>query len=188
MMTEENIYYYLAELEDNLAQEVIYDWIKDKGNDDKLQSWRVIPSHLLIAEYQYSLKHGFNRDKFIDKFQEIITENILKLQINTVLFGHTELNPFYVYEHLLDENMTEESFDELLDDFEWYACDEKGNWRISDYALKPLYSLLVELYQCKTSEQKFYIIDKILNVVHQRSDLTKWFVEDGIVLDMIATN
>jgi len=36
-----------------------------------------------------------------------------------------------------------------------------------------------ELTQTTEAEQKIPIIDKMLNVVHQRSDIAAWFVEGG---------
>ena len=36
-----------------------------------------------------------------------------------------------------------------------------------------------QLRKAKTPEEKIVIIDQILNVAHQRSDLASWFIEGG---------
>jgi len=75
---------------------------------------------------------------------------------------------------MLYEEMTDKFFD-------YYVNDPEGKMGgfISDYGLKPLETLLGQLYNAKDAEQKLVIIDKMLNVVHQRSDIASWFVEGG---------
>lgn len=54
-----------------------------------------------------------------------------------------------------------------------------GQWRISDYALDKLYSLANDLLKTSSSDEKLVIIDTILSVTHQRSDLAALFIEGG---------
>jgi len=65
--------------------------------------------------------------------------------------------------------------------YDYYQNDPEGKMGgfISDYGLKPLEDLLVELLRASTPEEKLLIIDRMLNVVHQRSDIADWFVEGG---------
>ena len=65
--------------------------------------------------------------------------------------------------------------------FDYYMNDPEGKMGgfISDYGLKPLETLLSQLLRANEAEQKLVIIDKMLNVVHQRSDIASWFVEGG---------
>ena len=60
---------------------------------------------------------------------------------------------------------------------DWILHD--GQWRLSDYGLKPLHKLLAQLRKEFNPSKKLPILDKILNVVHQRSDIASWFVEGG---------
>ena len=60
---------------------------------------------------------------------------------------------------------------------DWIEAD--GQWRLSDYGLKPLHKLLVQLRKEFDPSKKLPILDKMLNVVHQRSDIASWFVEGG---------
>ena len=50
---------------------------------------------------------------------------------------------------------------------------------ISDYGLNPLLTLLGKLLRSEVAEESLVIIDKMLNVVHMRSDIASWFVEGG---------
>jgi hypothetical protein len=65
--------------------------------------------------------------------------------------------------------------------FDYYMNDEEGEKGgfISDYGLEPLMTLLSQLRKETRPEDKLVTIDKMLNVVHQRSDIAKWFVEGG---------
>ncbi len=76
-------------------------------------------------------------------------------------------------DELEEYNLTEENIN--YD----YFDDENGMARISDYGLEPLFKLLCKLVEDKTSESKLVTIDRILNVVHQRSDIAGWFIEGG---------
>jgi hypothetical protein len=87
---------------------------------------------------------------------------------------HTESDPKYWFEQ------EEEHWDDNLNQkFIEHVEDENGAWRISDYALKPLIELSIKLYSENNDEQKLQIIDRMLNVIHARSDCAAFFVEGG---------
>jgi hypothetical protein len=178
-MDRESAIYYLAELEDDLLQEILHEWRINKGKKNVTQSWSLIPSKMLIKEWDYNSKTGLTHDKIIEKIQDICIKNYVKIYINTVLFGHTSISPFGYAECWLDEEETEESFEEWLEDFEWFACDKWGDWRISDYGLDKIGSFVISLLEEEDSNKKLFWIDQILSVAHQRSDLSSWFVEEG---------
>jgi len=85
----------------------------------------------------------------------------------------------------LEEYSTEQAKAELLDVLleKWYwkyAVDPKtGHNYVSDYGLEPLEKLLVKLGDEEDVNKKIPIIDQILNVAHQRSDLAGWLVQGG---------
>jgi len=85
----------------------------------------------------------------------------------------------------LEDRSTEEAkkelLDELLEKWYWnYAVDPKtGHNYVSDYGLEPLEKLLVKLGDEDDVNRKIPIIDQILNVAHQRSDLAGWLVQGG---------
>jgi hypothetical protein len=101
----------------------------------------------------------------------------------------TEIHPFaqrVINEKFNPDNMDREDARGMLMDamqnqfFEYYLTDPKsGHLYISDYGLPAIEQLSAQLYGENKPEMKVQIIDKILNVVHQRSDLASWFVQGG---------
>lgn len=77
------------------------------------------------------------------------------------------------------EQEEKERMDKYMDDHfgDWIL--DGHQWRISDYGLKPLHKFLVQLRKEFDPSKKLPILDKMLNVVHQRSDIAAWFVEGG---------
>ena len=101
---------------------------------------------------------------------------------------NVQIHPFT--QEIFDEDFNPESmnkadfrgmlYDKMKDKFFDYVEDPKtGHLYISDYGLKPLVSLSYELSRTTEPEQKVGIIDKMLNVAHQRSDMAAWFVQGG---------
>ena len=62
--------------------------------------------------------------------------------------------------------------------FDWCTLpDNSDAW--SDFGLDPLLELLPELEEAETAETKIVVINKILDVNHQRGDLCSGFIEGG---------
>jgi hypothetical protein len=160
---------------DQSMMEQISDFNNSKPGER--QPWKLIPLARLKKIWADYMRMGFVRDvRGIELIGDIIIENVRKIQSNTILMGHSTQN----VEHLLEENeMTMNETDEH--NYGDWATDDKGSWRISDYALNNLVNGTLELMHAKTSEEKLQKIDFILNVVHQRSDIASWFVEGGSV-------
>lgn len=106
---------------------------------------------------------------------QTVLDNIHKININNILTGHSEMNPESFTEDITGEKPVKGHFEKNENFFD----DENGGWRISDYGADKLTEAAHDLYQAKTPEEKLQIIDRILNVVHARSDLSSWFVEGG---------
>jgi hypothetical protein len=113
--------------------------------------------------------------------------NVKKEPINTKPCN-TQIHPFVqkFYDEKFDEEMDRNEFRTILYSkimdkfFDHYMEDPKiGQAYISDYGLKPLVTLSYELSRTTESKEKITIIDKMLNVVHQRSDMAGWFVQGG---------
>jgi hypothetical protein len=102
---------------------------------------------------------------------------------------NTEIHPFaqrVIDEKFNPDNMGREDARGFLMDamnerlFDYYLVDPKsGHIYLSDYGLPAIMQLTGQLYGEQSPEIKVQIIDKILNVVHQRSDLASWFVQGG---------
>jgi hypothetical protein len=84
-----------------------------------------------------------------------------------------------------DENEpTEEEKNQFLDTLE----DENGSYLLSDSAFRWLKPLYQEIFRASTPEEQLYAVDKVLNIVHRRSDLAGIFVEGGqTTLNQIAS-
>ena len=158
---------------DTTVMEQISDFNNSVSGDR--QPWRLIPLARLKKIWADYTRMGFVRDaKGIQLIEDIIVENVKKIQANTILMGHSTTNVEYL---LQDYEMTVNETDEH--DYGDWAMDDKGAWRISDYALSNLVNGTLELIHAKTPEEKMQKIDFILNVVHQRSDIASWFIEGG---------
>jgi hypothetical protein len=103
---------------------------------------------------------------------------------------NTQVHPFvqnYVDENYNGDSVNREDIRNMLYDemksrfFDYYMDDpeHKMGGFISDYGLKPLETLLGQLIRSNKAETDIPIIDKMLNVIHQRSDIANWFVEGG---------
>lgn len=101
----------------------------------------------------------------------------------------TQIDPFA--QQVINENFKSDNIDreearkklrEVMEErfFDYYLTDPKtGHLYITDYGLNALMTLGSELYKEDVPENKVVLIDKILNVVHQRSDMASWFVQGG---------
>lgn len=112
---------------------------------------------------QYSKKNSRDLDT---------VENINNPFLDTMMVQVDEVGPNGMYDKIMEE---------LQGRFIWYYIEDPkiGQARISDYGLKPLIDLTSQLRSAYDSSSKVVIIDKMLNVVHQRSDMASWFVEGG---------
>lgn len=99
----------------------------------------------------------------------------------------TQIHPYIqsLYDEKYEDDMTREQvyeflYEEIKEKFFDYGEDTKiGQAYISDYGLRPLEEYLSQLHKTTKAEDKVVIIDKMLNVVHMRSDMASWFVEGG---------
>lgn len=140
------------------------------------QSWSVVPANRLIKIWNDYSKTGIIRDeRGMDEIVDRMVRNVVRLGINTALLGHTQLNPSELFAEYSDEDLTEEE-NEALGDF---IVDENGSWRLSDYGLPKLEELVFTLLGAGTYPEKLLIVDQMLNITHQRSDLAGMFVEGG---------
>lgn len=167
-------------------EEAVYDVIvefKNRKPNQKYQPWRVVNFNRLYKIWNDFVKTGVVRDeRGMDEIEAIILTNILKLNANTILMNHTQVKPDEYWEQAWPgwENMSEEEKEQIMDQFIEYVVDPvSGQWRISDYAMERLFQLASKLLRQNDYDQKLYLIDRILNITHQRSQLASWFVEGG---------
>ena len=95
-----------------------------------------------------------------------------------------QLNPYvknFIEENYNPDNMDVEDIEGMVYDAvtERFMWDYLAEGYITDYGLKPLRTLAIQLYGEQDPKEKLVTIDKILNVVHQTSDLAAWFIQGG---------
>jgi len=144
---------------DELVQDNIGPWV-----DEQLRCYFKKPEHPTQTQLDFSIEH----------------------QPNNTPCG--ELSPFVT--QFIEENydpnnpnvndIREKLFDTMLEKLFDYLTDPKsGQLYISDFGLRAIIQLTTQLYGEENPAIKVQTIDKILNVVHQRSDLASWFIQGG---------
>lgn len=64
-----------------------------------------------------------------------------------------------------------------------------GQWVLSDFGLQPLFKIGGEMTENSNANELIVLINKALDVTHQRSDLAELFIEGGsATLDQISNN
>ena len=164
----------------------------DKKQKAPVQKFDLAPIGRINKIWSDYSKTGTVRDeKGIDMIGEIFVQNIAMLAINTELAGHTSSDPVYLVQEY-NETFSRKKIEKILqsDRFYDYITEYNGQLRISDYGLEPLEKLAFKfLATDKTYEDKLLTLDRMLNVMHMRSDLSKLFVQGGSAsLDQLFTN
>jgi GNAT superfamily N-acetyltransferase/RNA:NAD 2'-phosphotransferase (TPT1/KptA family) len=158
------------------ARDLLEEYKEHFGDWSYRQRWEVVPAARLKRIWNDYVKYGFVRDeKGLDEIAHIFVTNVHRLEVNTILCGHSSTDPIGFAEDVLGVDLPEDYFDHDDSFFE----DDNGSWLISDYAVKPLNTDALKLRSAHKAEEKLQIIDHMLNIVHCRSDLAGWFVEGG---------
>jgi hypothetical protein len=170
------IYDYHDKLEEH-----IYEILNDFLNGVPKIKWNRVKAPRLIKIWKDFGEKGILRDeKGIYQIKNSILNNIIRLDATTALQGHTEQSPTDLieragFEEYVDLDEDEEQSEKFY--YDYMSGDDSGY--VSDYGLPKLQKLYPELYNEQDPEKLLYIIDKVLNVVHQRSDLATIFIEGG---------
>jgi hypothetical protein len=119
----------------------------------------------------------------LDKIAESLLSGIASLEVANQLQGHHENGMGY---HELFEEVkgwTEEETDENIDEqdlYEWLTVIDEGDGAfMSDYGLDKLLRLVSRISNEEDPRDRLMAIDQALNVIHQRSDLAKFFISGG---------
>lgn len=159
---------------DQVKTNILTGFLEDKRKGIKEQPWSVVPFYRLKKIWEDYMQTGIVRDvKGVEMIENIITENILKLYVNTELSGHSPYNPEEDFQEYGYSEQDVEDFYDYIKEISDYAFSDFGGQRLG------LTTLLGHLRKARTPEEKIPIMDQILNVVHQRSDLAALFVEGG---------
>lgn len=193
-LNEEKEYYDFWDEQVGSIGKTIQEFLSDKKNGVTKKRWRVIP----VTQYKRALTEFVRYGKFmrfptrnIEKWEWLIIENVLSIYAITELAGHSPSFPIdefcdafgYDYKEYVDDDdlggYTKASGElEGLGFYDWAILPD-GSDAWSDYGLGPLMELLKELEEVDTPEEKIVVINKIMNVVHQRGDLASAFIQGG---------
>lgn len=142
-----------------------------------------------LEEYmQYGKFVRFPEDKIFD-WKELVLTNIVLLFCLTDIHGHGNF-PFHEFHYVFEDedisNVDQYNFSHIYDIlYEKYNIDDytpqfsNGQPVLSDFGLQPLGNLAVQLIPQTKPEDIIITINKIMNVAHQRSDLSELFIEGG---------
>jgi len=182
---KEEIFNYLREIDDDIDWDLyeifdetkfntLYGFLEDKKRGIKRQPWKVIPFNRLKKIWEDYMRTGVVRDtRGLEMIEDIVQDNIIKLYVNSELVGHTSHNPDEDFEEAGFSEEDKNDFYDYVDKFSDYAFHDFDGKRLG------LTTLLGHLRKARTPEEKVVIIDQILNVAHQTSDLAAWFIEGG---------
>ena len=178
--TEENRYYRAQEeyldIEDTEKSNILREFNEARKNrkaKPNSQPWSTIPAARLIKIWKDYAQYGVVRDeRGMDEIVNRIIKNIARLAINTEIVGHSAIDPEQDYEEDLKYyNIKKKDMERLR----YFIQNDK----FSDYALAPLQKIAFDLLKARTYEEKLLLVDKALNIVHQRGDIAAVFVEGG---------
>ena len=161
-------------------------------NRNGKQNWGVLINPNM---YQKALndftKHGKLTTfptKYIYQWIGIILKNTIILDSNTALAGHKTYFPMddfisFVERHFPEkaeeiDNIDEYDFLDELGLYDWMKMPD-GSDAWSDYGLEPIFNLLSKYNDGSTPEETLVLINKILDVYHQRGDLSSIFIQGG---------
>jgi hypothetical protein len=172
---EEDIDWDLQEMFDDIKRDTLTGFLNDKKHGIKQQPWELVPFARLKKIWEDYMRTGVVRDtRGLEMIEDIIQRNIIKLYVNTQLVGHADFyQPEYDFEEYNFSKKDIENFYNYISRFSDYAFSDFGGRRLG------LTTLLTHLRKATTPEEKVVIIDQILNVIHQTSDLAADFVEGG---------
>ena len=172
----EDTMYDIFEMRDEIMRDTLYEFMEKPIGTR--QPWKLVPFGRLKKIWEDAYKTGVVRDeKGLDMIQARMIRNLLKLDVNTEIMGHTQ---YYPREEIENLGYSMEQFEEKLEDVnDVYFNDDGGQFRISDYGLKPLWKIAQKLVGEEDDARRIMYIDQMLNVIHMRSDMAANFVEGG---------
>ena len=175
---DDDIMYDLFEKRDEIMRDTINGFMNSKKGDR--QFWQLISFPRLKKIWEDAAKMNFVRDeKGLEMIKKQIITNLIKLDVNTEIMGHTQALPT---DEIEDSGYSMEEFDNKMNDDDFsvdYFNDGSGQYRLSDYGLKPLWEIAQKLVRETNDIKKIMYIDQMLNVVHMRSDMANNFVQGG---------
>jgi hypothetical protein len=154
-------------------------WSEFDAGKSTSASWPKMPAALTRKVWLDFGRLSFvKNEKALDKLSDLCLDCIAMLKVSTELAGHECYCGRQAFRELeLGDYLSERGWERFVD----FVVDEPGscNWRISDYGLPQVEKIYSEIFRADSPESRLVAIDKVLNVIHQRSDLSALFIEGG---------
>lgn len=167
--------------------EFLQDFLDDKRNGITRRHWNLIPAqqyHNLLKRYMESPQMARIPGNVVNSwFKNIIIPNAVAIEYITDFAGHSRYFPSDDFECAFGEDVKSDYHDAsiYLDEigfYEWCKLpDGSDGW--SDYGLGPLFNLIKQYDENADPGDILILINRCLDVVHQRGDLSSAFIEGG---------
>lgn len=120
----------------------------------------------------------------LDRIAENILDGIASLEVANQLQGHHDngMGYYELFEEVMgwDKEETDQNVNEE-DLYEWLTVIDEGDGAfLSDYGPKKLLKLVPRISNEEDPKDRLMAIDQALNVIHQRGDLSKFFISGGM--------
>ena len=162
---------------------------KEKGITKK--KWNLIPAqqyHTLLKRYMYSPEMAKIPYNVVNNwFMNIIVPNALDISYITELAGHSRYFPeedveefFERYYEPIDISGFHDWSEKLeeLGFYDWCVFPD-GSDAWSDYGIEPLFNIINEYSPNSSAEDILILINRCLDVAHQRGDMSSGFIQGG---------
>lgn len=185
-----------------LLNDLTYDIFSNIQNKEKIIIYKINPVQYKTALSEF-VKYGeFFRfpGQIIYKWKNICLRNTLILKIMNDIWGHS-IAASFPFEEFYDvfeipEDDRDYNWDNAMNilytqfNIEEYTPKfSNGHELISDYGMEPLLKLALVLVKQDNPNEIIVTINKMLDISHQRSDLSELFIEGGGgALEMITNN
>lgn len=183
---------YVEEAFEEYRQEdLLTEFLSDKENGVKEKKWSVIPKeqyHNILKRYMELGEMAKIPDSIINGWiEDIIIPNALSILYITEFAGHSEYVPIEAVEDVFGSKFYDNyssdydgmsDFLEEIGFYDWCTLPDGSNaW--SDFGINPIFQLINSYEGCESVEEKLILINRVLDIAHQRGDLASAFIEGG---------
>ena len=173
--------------EDHGCYDLLSEFDYDIKHNIKQKKWNLIPAqqyHTLLQRFMenptmaripYNVVHSWFFDIIVPNAIDI--ENITNLAGHSAYFPVDDVSDYFDAEEVVDYESGFEYL-ESLGFYDWCKLpDGSDGW--SDYGLQPLFKNINSYTPNASAEDILILINRCLDVVHQRGDLSSAFIEGG---------
>lgn len=175
--------------EEYSPSDLLYEFLDDKKNGIPQKRWNLIPAeqyHTLLKRYMESPEMARIPASVVNHwFKDIVAPNAITVEYMTEFAGHSGYFPGECIGQVLGAGEN----DYIGYDEGWKILDEEGfyDWcklpdgsdAWSDYGLNPIFALMKKFNENADPAETLILINRILDIGHQRGDLASAFIEGG---------